>query len=295
MLEVGNILSVRRRVQTMFPCHNCSSKSDFFCMILTDERETFQKPYFWLLLIPDKNSACNEKLQGLSLHDDNPLLNYFTQVVMIPILDIFAVFKLEPRHVFSLGISELFKECLLNYLCDFPCTSQCMCSTFRQPKTYNVFWRRILELIHNSLRDAELQSPGKGLKIDLSKWECARTLRDLYPEKKVTRMIKAKDWDSLEMVAPFLASIIYSCGGNSSSAPATVVLSSISNLVNFSYRRRMKPSWTDDELCLFKARVKIFKNSAKETFENYQLSKLRPMKWQALHNIVESLRHVGGF
>lgn len=106
-------------------------------------------------------------------------------------------------------------------------------------------------------------------------------------------MLRASDYHSLEMMTPIFGGNADSSCRNSRPAPASAVFLSKFDFSNLLNRRSMRPGLTDEELNLLKEKVKSFKNLAREHFEIYAGSKMRILKYHALHHIVESLCDVG--
>lgn len=53
-----------------------------------------------------------------SMHPCLPILDRFPFAGIHPSVHVYVVFRLEPMHVLSLGISKLLEECVLNMLSD---------------------------------------------------------------------------------------------------------------------------------------------------------------------------------
>lgn len=128
-------------------------------------------------------------------------------------------------QVISVGISRSLKECHFNYLCDCSRTNPSMCYFTRIPKHYSAIPRCVLELINDLLRDTELQSSLKVLRIDLPEGDCIGSLLGLFTETCITGMLEANNYDSLEMVSPILGKIVDSCCRNFRTAFTSILFS----------------------------------------------------------------------
>lgn len=107
-------------------------------------------------------------------------------------------------------------------------------------------------------------------------------------------MLEAKDYDSVDMVSPFLGSIIDYCCGTAYHAPVTKAFTMYVDMVAFITRRFRTPGWTEDELTELDYDIKAFKSHSCSVFSSYQASGMGTSKWHSLDHVVESLRHVGG-
>lgn len=58
----------------------------------------------------EMNISCKEMLQDLSLHHVEPVMPSFPHVGAIPILDIDAIFRVQPMHMLLKGILRIPKE-----------------------------------------------------------------------------------------------------------------------------------------------------------------------------------------
>lgn len=105
----------------------------------------------------------------------------------------YYILKVEPMHMFSLGISKTLMECvctLLKYE-ERPSTSMPYVSMQRRP--FKRIRKTILATLNAFLRLAQTSSPGYGLHVDFSKGECGGRIYGLFTETGILGMMEAAD------------------------------------------------------------------------------------------------------
>jgi len=151
-----------------------------------------------------------KQLYNMSMLEIAPVLSKFPFVGICPCVDSFAIFRLEPMHPFSLGISKLIKHCAYNMLLDESRKSSSML-TAREAEPFAVVRRKILFCLNKFLREVEKGSAGMGLQVDFSKGECGGRLSGIFMETGILGMLETKDYNALDTVSPFIGYIIEAC------------------------------------------------------------------------------------
>lgn len=151
-------------------------------------------------------------------------------------------FRFEPMHVLSLGISRLLKECLLLYICNCYCTSPTMCYASSIQSTQH-YMEMMFRAHQQFLGQTELQSAGKGLKIDFSKVECCGRLWGLIIETGNTGGFWGNWLRFARGGGTIFGEIVDICSRNSRKNPPTVVNSSYSGLTHLCIEGEWEPTW----------------------------------------------------
>lgn len=112
--------------------------------------------------------------------------------------------------------------------------------------------------------------------------------------ERLIGLLEVSDFDNVNQVSPPLVSVLAVLYGNESSAEVTAVFTVYVGFITFLFSRQVKSFWTTETLSKLKEKIKEFKNTKKNVFENYQLSNEGTEMWHMLDHIVENIREVGG-
>lgn len=101
-----------------------------------------------------------------------PVFSRFAFMGVSPVVDIYAIFRVEPMHTLSLGISKNLKECAVMILKDEERTSSAIPFLNWTARTFNKMKKAILNVLNRFLSEVEKNSAGYGLRVHYSKGEC---------------------------------------------------------------------------------------------------------------------------
>lgn len=107
-------------------------------------------------------------------------------------------------------------------------------------------------------------------------------------------MLQANYYDAVDIVSPFLGSIIEYCCVTPYHAPMGNAFAMYVDMGIVITRTFRTPGWTEGEHMELDDEITAFKSHARAVFESYQASSMGPSKWHSLHHVVESQGHVGG-
>lgn len=142
-----------------------------------------------------------------------PVLSNFVMVGITPCMDVYAIFRYEPMHDFSLGITNMMKECYINMLGCWTKTSSALVMTSRVPSSFLAIKRTVLARLNGFLQKTEKKSIGLQLSIDLSKGECSTRISGLSTGNGLLGMLQMSDFQAIDNVSPFLGAVVHLCCG----------------------------------------------------------------------------------
>lgn len=292
--EAEDSLSVKRGNQTESPCFRCLVRKGNLADGLCGETRTLAHTKQLLTGLERGIDSVMEDLKQFSMLSIPPVLSAFPMIGVHPCVDIYDIFRFEPMHNLSLGVSKMLKDCATIMLRDENRTSPAMITSSGAPRTFKHIRRSVLHALNDFLCDVEKRSPGYGIHCDYSKGECGGRLNGFFTETGIVGMLEAKEYDSVDMVSPFLGAIIDACCGLTDTADVTQSYTDYADLVDFIYRRNDCPGWTEEELSNLSSKIAAFKLRARSTFARYQPSSMGTVKWHLMDHIVADLRAVGG-
>jgi len=115
-----------------------------------------------------------------------------------------------------------------------------------------------------------------------------------FTESRILGMLEASECDAVDMVSPFMEAILDMCSGTSNNSLVTLCYKVYVDMTDFIFRRHRTLGWTDSEFQELSDIISQFKNVCRETFENYQHSRMGTTKWYGLDHLAQDLREVGG-
>lgn len=104
-------------------------------------------------------------------------------------VDLYRIFRCDPMHLLSLGVSRLLNECTSTMLRDENTCTAAMTITAGASRTFQRVRKSILHQVNIFLRDVEQNSVGHGLHVDFSKGECGYRPSRLFTGTGITGMI----------------------------------------------------------------------------------------------------------
>lgn len=292
--EAEDLLAVKRGTQCQSPCHVCLVRKEDLPFSCVGTGRSLKDTSIMVSRLNVRSPGIEEEFQSKSMLSIPPILSQFPCMSLHPSVDIYTLFRYEPMHNLSLGISKLLKECCVYMLKDTERSSPAMCTMAGLPRSFNTIRKEILHCLNKLLRNVQRSSSGYGLHVDFSKGETAGRLSGFFTETGVVGMLEAQNFDTLDMVAPFLGAVVDTCCGTEEKAPVTNTYVAYSELLDFIYRRRTYPSWNEAELGVLITMIGSFKTIARDTFGKYQASNMGTSKWHALEHVVDNLRDLGG-
>lgn len=292
--EAEDLLGVKRGNNTESPCHRCNVSRDQMPFSTCERYRCTEESRQIIKAIDGNVATAFDKLKQMSMLPLLPVLSSFPLVAIHPCNDIYNIFRFEPMHFLSLGISKMLKECAVEMLKDENRTTSAILSRAGEPRTFKFVRKRVLRCLNEFLRDVESSSRGYGLHVDFSSGESGLRLSGFFTEHGIVGMLEAKDYDVMDMVSPFIGAIIDRCCGLVDVATVTSSFTQYVDLVSFIFRRNMVPGWTN--LCLqsLDQEVQDFKHSTFDAFSMYQSSRMGTSKWHFLDHLVGDLRDMGG-
>ena len=293
--ECEDMLSVKRNGNTISPCHRCIiTKSQLPFNTNEPERSLSDSMELIGRLKNDEEGELFDELKGLSMLPIPPVFYEFPMVGLTPAVDIYAIFTFEPLHALSLGISRMLKECASRMLSDSSRFSSSLLTGNGDKRPFNTIRRTVLRAMNCFLSDVDRSSPGFNLRVDFSRRCSGGTLSGLFTETGLVGMLEGADFNSVDMVSPFLGSIIDRCCDNILIAPVTTVFTKYVELVNFIGRVDCTPGWTQSDLHKLKTDICSFKDVGRSTFGAYQPSGMGTPKWHMLDHLPSDLERTGG-
>lgn len=109
--------------------------------------------------------------------------------------------------MFSLKISTLLKECLVDMLADFQETSSAMKDAHLRNCTYKQINKVVLSQLDKNIKDAENISYGFGLRMDFSNGYRQLFTTEVFSEHGLDGMIEAFHFECKDQVSPLRGSI----------------------------------------------------------------------------------------
>lgn len=99
-------------------------------------------------------------------------------------------------------------------------------------------------------RDPELQHPEYGLRIDYSQSDCESSMSYSYAETRIQGLLEASDFDSIEIVLPFVGVLVDAFREKTKSVDVIKAFTRYVDMVNFMFRRRHETCWNEESLGL---------------------------------------------
>lgn len=289
--ETEDLLSLKRGSATQSPCHRCMvQKHD-----LADMRCGTPRSLCEAMQLLDGSQNVSEKDEVLaqrSMLPIPPILHTFPHIGLHPCVDIYRVFRCEPMHVFSLGLSPLLKECMCSMLKDENRVTKAMMTTSGGFKSFRAVRKPILREANLFLSSAQSSSPGYGLRTDFSKGDRVDKLDGFFTETGLIGMIEARDHDCIDMVMPFIAGMVDRCC-DLTEAPVTSAFVNFVDLHQTLFQYNEHRGWSRKQLLSLSIDIKNFQKAALNAFSTYQPSNMRTCKWHALDHLVDDLRDIG--
>lgn len=134
--ECEDLLSVKRCTRSSAPCYSCLiRKEDFHTNKYVKSRGLGES----MKLLSDCRSEwtiAQQKIAELSILKIPPILQDFPLVRVHESVDVYALFRFEPTHCLSLGLSKLLNECHYNYSSDSNRSSTSVTFSSGKPKHF---------------------------------------------------------------------------------------------------------------------------------------------------------------
>lgn len=91
-----------------------------------------------------------------------PVLVSFPKLAIHPSVDMYAVFRYEPMHNLSLGVSNILKLLLFTIVKDCYRTSKSICTMYGAPKPFNALRKYIFHKLNRCCRKVKVAAAGRG-------------------------------------------------------------------------------------------------------------------------------------
>lgn len=105
-------------------------------------------------------------------------------------------------------------------------------------------------------------------------------------------MLEGKDYENIDVVAPFFGEIVDIRFGNSKTAPVTDVFTQHTDLIRTIRNNSSRPGWTEEKLSSFQQQINRFKVRALVVFGQYQASNMKTSKCHVLNHVIDALMHL---
>lgn len=183
--EAEDMLGVKRGVLTKAPCHNCLVRREDMADSTFARRRTLRETLELLENIriargTESPGAVVEQLDERSMLSIRPVLSNFPLVGIHSCVDLYTIFRFEPMHGLSLGVSKLLKECAIALLGDSSRASSSMVTGKGAMRGFPFIRKQVLFIMNTFLRETEMTSPGYGLQVDFSKGELGGRLSGFF-------------------------------------------------------------------------------------------------------------------
>lgn len=159
--------------------------------------------------------------------------------------DYFQVFRFEPLHKLGLRMSKLQKERACELLRDSDRESTSMRNKSNEPQKYNRVQRSILHVLNLFLETFEKECDGYWPRVRHRKDVSGGALKRLFNETGVAGMLDAKEFDTFDMLLPFVSAIIDECCGKEAEALVTLVFTLYVHLDSLIHKRNLRSGWTE--------------------------------------------------
>ena len=288
--ESEDLVGVKRRVRTKKPCHRCLIPVERLSYCTREQPRSIKNTYNIL----NRGEESRHELEDLSMHSLPPVLSKFPHAGIHPCVDSYSIFRFEPLHNFSLGVSKLIKECASDLLRDEKRFTSNITKKDGTARSFSQVRKKILHTVNRFLQEVEQTSKGHGIHVDYSKGVVGPRLNGFFTENGIIGMLEGKDYEAMDIVSPFLGAILDMCCGEQDNAPITRTYTKYSEILNFVNRSWLLPGWDDASLRKLKSMIKSFKEVARMTFEKYQVSGMGTTKFHSLDHLVDDLKVMGG-
>lgn len=112
-----DLLGLERHYKTLYPCHICyPSRELFFGCTPCPKRNAMATFKSKESLNISHKAQANKTLHRYSMISTPPVLSSFKWKEICSFVEVFSIFRLQPKYIFSLSISKMLEECLINML-----------------------------------------------------------------------------------------------------------------------------------------------------------------------------------
>lgn len=117
----------------------------------------------------EHNTQMVEKISHKSVVSIPPVLLKFLFVGIEPVFNFYNLFKFEPMHLFSLGISKILKVCAISMLTDESRSPTSILYATGKSKLFKAIRRLVMGQLNGFLRKVKLRSPRFVFGLDVFK------------------------------------------------------------------------------------------------------------------------------
>lgn len=212
--EAEDTLSVKQGNFLFIRCHVCEVQS-------ADLAGSFDAPKrCWKIIEADLPSTAHmngvtkdhmELLAKKAVVPVVPIPVTFHFVGIHPSVVVYPNFRIEPLHNLSLGVDQFLKEYIWNMLSDLRRETRVSKKRSGSNKTFKSLTVIILSELIMFLMDFQKELVGTGLRKVFKKPGQPNRFTGLFTNTSLTSMLERADFNSVDMVFPFLGAIEDKC------------------------------------------------------------------------------------
>ena len=232
-------------------------------------------------------------LKQVSLSGTEPVLRNFPFMGLVPTLNYYRMYTFETMHNFHLGISKLLKNAYVERLKDEELTSNRITAASGKPRSFPSIRSIVLSGANEIMRRIRNESHARHLDVDFSVPSKSWRYNGFFNESGIVGMLEARQYKAVDMVFPIVAAYIDRVCGETSNCPTTKTATKYCDIVLDTFRRSRRQGWTSSELHRLKEDIANFKTVCKNTYANYQPSRMGTLKFHLLDHLVEDLKRLG--
>jgi len=209
---------------------------------------------------------------------------------MVP--GVYSMFTFESLHNLHLGISKLLKNCFLEFLQ----SNQVMTwpnGTRKQKKVLSSQRSNVLKAANAILAEIEKKYPATGIHVDFSKKEKTAQLNGFFLRDGVRGMLEGKNFRSIDLVFPFIASFIDRALGFQGNPVITTVKTMHTEVMVTCLHDFPRKGVSEVDLQDFEKKIYNFKKTVMQFYGKYCEKGLFTLKFHLLDHMVEDMRKFG--
>ena len=233
-------------------------------------------------------------LDDKSIHPLIPVLSDFPFVGATSYLDIYALFSVEPMHVFHLGVSRLLKEVAAERLRSTELTTTNYRTVYRTTRTFSSIRNAILRHVNRFIDEASRHTDGTNIGLYIRNTEGRPGLNGVFTEEGLAGMLEAADMKKVDIISPFIGGILDRVCGECDAAPVTTVFTQYVDIMNSVCGCNGRNHWSDDDVSRLRNDIAQLKATAVGVFAAYQKSQMGTVKWHMLDHVPDDIVRNGG-
>lgn len=199
-------------------------------------------------------------------------LQSFAPVRIHPSVDIYAIFRFKPMHVFHIVTSRLLKEHFVGMVNDNDKTVVALKSRPDEPKTYKQIWERVLHELDYFLKKLNKNCQDFSCSYISPKEKILNNLPGLFGKDGCIGMLADFDFEKPDQVPSFLrANVDIFCEINVTVGLISVFTKYCVWLLTLNWKQ-LDPGWIENELGELRNNIVAFKKKKALPFGRYQAS-----------------------